>query len=100
MIGRIQPRRAQYKNFLVADEPIYHVNLPTTLIHLFLGSQAVRMVHKYIQKIKVDRFTRLTPVWEDEFVEGSIQDNLFAGLGTSSNAGYQVRMFNTENRKM
>ena len=50
----------------------------------------MRMVHKYIQKIKVDRFTRLTPVWEDEFVEGSIQDNLFAGLGTSSNTGYQV----------
>ena len=78
----------------MADEPIYHVNLPTTLIHLFLGSQAVRMVHKYIQKIKVDRFTRLTPVWEDEFVEGSIQDNLFAGLGTSSNAGYQVLTVN------
>ena len=30
------------------------------------GSQAVRLVHKYIQRIKVDRFTRLTPVWVTE----------------------------------
>ena len=25
--------------------------------------QAVQMVHKYIQSIRVDRFTRLTPAW-------------------------------------
>ena len=37
------------------------------------GSQAVRLVHKYIQRIKVDRFTRLTPVWVTERVEGSQQ---------------------------
>jgi len=43
------------------------------------GSQAKRLVHKYIDRIKVDRFTRLTPVWETTYVQGSIQDNLFAG---------------------
>ena len=28
------------------------------------GSQAVRLIHKYIQKIPVDRFTRLTAAWK------------------------------------
>ena len=43
------------------------------------GSQAKRLVHKYIDRIKVDRFTRLTPVWQTTFIQGTVQDNLFAG---------------------
>ena len=44
------------------------------------GSQAVRLIHKYVQRIKVDRFTRLTVVWQTRKVDGTPQDNLFAGL--------------------
>ena len=44
------------------------------------GSQAVRLVHKYVDKIKVDRFTRLTVVWETEKIQGTAQDSLFAGV--------------------
>ena len=46
------------------------------------GSQAKRLVHKYIDRIKVDRFTRLTPVWQTTYVQGTLQDNLFAGRKT------------------
>ena len=31
--------------------------------------QAVQMVHKYIQSVPVDRFTRLTPAWNLEETE-------------------------------
>mgnify|MGYP006903698269 FL=1 len=31
---------------------------------IITGSRAVRLVHKYIQQIKVDRFTKLTCVYE------------------------------------
>ena len=35
--------------------------------------QAVQMVHKYIQSVPVDRFTRLTPAWDlDETEEGFV----------------------------
>ena len=37
------------------------------------GSQALQLIHKYIQKIPVDRFTRLTPVWEVKKVDGTSQ---------------------------
>ena len=37
------------------------------------GGQAVQMVHKYIQSVPVDRFTRLTPAWNlDETEEGFV----------------------------
>ena len=54
------------------------------------GSQAVRLIHKYIQKVPVDRFTRLTPVWKCEYKVGSEnnQDRLFAGLGCSTKSGW------------
>ena len=35
------------------------------------GSQAVRLIHKYVQKVPVDRFTRLTPVWRSAYKVGS-----------------------------
>ena len=35
------------------------------------GSQAVRLIHKYVQKVPVDRFTRLTPVWRTAYKVGS-----------------------------
>ena len=52
------------------------------------GSQAVRLVHKYIQKIPVDRFTRLTPVWREEYrpANGEARDQLLAGLGLRDSA--------------
>ena len=36
---------------------------------IITGSQAVRLVHKYIQQIKVDRFTKLTCVYETHEVK-------------------------------
>ena len=51
------------------------------------GSQAVRLVHKYIQKIPVDRFTRLTPVWKYEDLTSN-RGQLLAGLGLSAPGGY------------
>ena len=47
------------------------------------GTQAVVLLQQYLQKIPVDRFTRLTPVWSLTRVEAR-QDNqarLWAGLG-------------------
>ena len=56
------------------------------------GSQAVRLIHKYIQKVPVDRFTRLTPVWQSEYKDcsESPQDRLFAGLGCSTKSGWRL----------
>ena len=48
---------------------------------IITGSQAVRLVHKYIQQIKVDRFTKLTCVYETAEVKAK-QGNM---------AGYQTR---------
>ena len=44
------------------------------------GSQALQLVYKYIQKIPVDRFTRLTPVWVTEKIKGSDQVGYFYRL--------------------
>ena len=46
---------------------------------IITGSQAVRLVHKYIQQIKVDRFTKLTCVYET------------ARVTDGNMAGYQTR---------
>ena len=46
-------------------------------------SQAVRLVHKYIQQIKVDRFTKLTCVYETAEVKDR-EGNM---------AGYQTRYY-------
>ena len=40
---------------------------------IITGSQAVRLVHKYIQQIKVDRFTKLTCVYETAKVTAGYQ---------------------------
>ena len=47
---------------------------------IITGSQAVRLVHKYIQQIKVDRFTKLTCVYETAEVKD--KDGNMAGYLT------------------
>jgi endoribonuclease Dicer len=39
------------------------------------GTQAVMLLHQYLQKIPVDRFTRLTPSWSFSFKEASRNSN-------------------------
>ena len=44
------------------------------------GVQAVTLLHHYLQKITVDRFTRLTPAWS-QIHDNSNQAALWRGLG-------------------
>ena len=48
---------------------------------IITGSQAVRLVNKYIQQIKVDRFTKLTCVYE--MAESKDKQDNMAGYQTS-----------------
>ena len=54
-------------------EPPYIVDSNDPYSARVNGSQALQLIHKYIQKIPVDRFTRLTPVWEVKKVNGTSQ---------------------------
>ena len=55
------------------------------------GSQALVLLHQYLQKITVDRFTRLTPAWMIKNIKDSNSARLWRGLGLEScQEGFQA----------
>ena len=49
------------------EETVFEVeeSYSTSVAHVS-GSQAMRLINQYLQKIPVDRFTKLTPAWKCE----------------------------------